>query len=216
MGLLMNNTITTAALSLPVHITPHHLKLTPALRAFTLKKLTTLRRKTAGVLRADVVLRRHHGTAEGKRFSASARLAVPGRDLHAGVAHADLYTAIVKLVAKLARRSRKRKTRLAKTHYSKPDLPRERFRRTSIRTNVLDGGLIKEPDSWSKSSQHTMPPERHASRSAGASAWPRRDDLWPTRSAPFHATERRGAIASGNSSRGLRGTRGTRANVRCG
>jgi ribosome hibernation promoting factor len=109
--LIMNRTTTTA---LPVHITPHHLSLSPALREFVHSKLAKVPRFAADALLADIVLRRHHGTAEGKRFSASARLALPGRDIHASAEHSDLYTAIVNLVAKLTRRSRERKTRFAK------------------------------------------------------------------------------------------------------
>jgi putative sigma-54 modulation protein len=109
----MNETNTTA---LPIHITPHHLTLSPALRDFAKKKLAKVPRFASDVLAADLVLRRHHGTADGKRFSASARLALAGHDIHAIATHADLYTAIVKLVARLSRRSRKRKTRLAKVH----------------------------------------------------------------------------------------------------
>lgn len=109
----MNETNITA---LPIHITPHHLRLSPTLRAFVHRKLAKVPRFASDVLATDIVLRRHHGTADGKLFSASARLALAGRDIHASASHADLYTAIVKLVAKLARRSRKRKTRLAKTH----------------------------------------------------------------------------------------------------
>src|SRR5687768_112740 len=109
----MNEANTT---ELPIHITPHHLTLSSALRDFAQKKLAKVPRFASNVLAADVVLRRHHGTADGKRFSASARLALRGRDIHATAAHADVYTAIVKLVARLARRSRKRKTRLGKTH----------------------------------------------------------------------------------------------------
>jgi putative sigma-54 modulation protein len=100
--------------TLPIHITPHHLRLSPALRDFVHRKLGKAPRFASGVLSADVVLRRHHGTADGRRFSAGARLALPGRDIHASAANADLYTAVVKLVATLARRSRKRKTRLAR------------------------------------------------------------------------------------------------------
>lgn len=108
----MNEINTTA---LPIHITPHHLTLSPALRDFAQEKLAKVPRFAGDVLAADLVLRRHHGTADGKRFSASARLALAGHDIHATAAHADLYTAIVKLVTRLARRSRKRKTRLGKT-----------------------------------------------------------------------------------------------------
>lgn len=112
----MNETNTTP---LPIHITPHHLRLSPALSDFVRRKLAKVPRFASDVLATDIVLRRHHGTADGKHFSASARLALAGRDIHATATHADLYTAIVKLVARLTRRSRKRKTRLAKTHVSR-------------------------------------------------------------------------------------------------
>jgi len=111
----MNETNTT---TLPIHISPHHLRLSPALSDFVHKKIAKVPRFASDVLATDIVLRRHHGTADGKRFSASARLALAGRDIHATAAHADLYTAIVKLVSRLTRLSRKRKTRLAKTHVS--------------------------------------------------------------------------------------------------
>ena len=100
--------------NLPIHITPHHLSLTSPLREFVLNKVATLPRFANDVIAAEIVLRRHRGTSTGKRFSASARLAMPGHDIHGTAAHADLYTAVVKLVSRLARRSRKRKTRLAK------------------------------------------------------------------------------------------------------
>jgi ribosomal subunit interface protein len=80
---------------------------------FARKKITALRRFAKDALAADVVVRRHAGAKE--RFSASARLAMPGRDIHARAVASDLYAAIGKLVCKLARLSRKRKTRLAKT-----------------------------------------------------------------------------------------------------
>jgi putative sigma-54 modulation protein len=106
------NTMTT----LPIHITPHHLNLSPPLREFVCMKFEKVHRIASDAVAADLVLRRHHGTSSGLRYSASARLAVPGRDVHGSATHADLYTAVVKLVATLARRSRKRKTRLARTY----------------------------------------------------------------------------------------------------
>lgn len=109
--------------TMPIHITPHHLRLSPALSAFVHQKIAKVPRFANDVLASDIVLRRHHGTADGKRFSASARVALAGNDIHATATHADLYTAIVKLVARLARRSRKRKTHLAKTRVSRRNLP---------------------------------------------------------------------------------------------
>ena len=99
--------------NLPIYITAHHLHLSDSLCRFARKKITALRRFANDALAADVVVRRHAGAKD--RFSASARLALPGRDIHAHAVASDLYAAIGKLVCKLARRSRKRKTRLAKT-----------------------------------------------------------------------------------------------------
>ena len=113
--------------TLPIHITPHHLRLSPALSEFVYDKFAKVPRFANDVLATDVVLRRHHASSEGRRFSASARLALAGHDIHASATHADLYTAIVKLVAKLARRSRKRKARLGRTWA----MPRRVLRYTS-------------------------------------------------------------------------------------
>jgi putative sigma-54 modulation protein len=99
----------------PIHITPHHLTLSPNLSQFVCDKVARLHRFASDALGADVVLRRHHGTVGGKRFSASARLALPGRDLHATATHADLYDAVTGLTRKLARQSRKRETRRVST-----------------------------------------------------------------------------------------------------
>ena len=84
-----------------------------ALRRFAREKISSVSRFANDALAADVVLRRQAGAKE--RFSASARLAVPGRDIHGRAVASNLYVAIGKLVGKLARLSRKRKTRLAKT-----------------------------------------------------------------------------------------------------
>lgn len=98
--------------SIPIHITPHHLQLSSELQDFVREKLADVPRIAPDAVSADVVLRRHHGTSSGKQYSASARVALPGRDIHGKAVHADLYSAIVKLSSRLARRSRKRKTRL--------------------------------------------------------------------------------------------------------
>jgi putative sigma-54 modulation protein len=107
---------TTNNTNVPIHITPHHLRLSPALVDFVHSKIAKIPRFASDVLATDIVLRRHHGTSNGKRFSASGRLSLAGRDIHATATHEDLYTAIVNLVTKLARRSRKRKARFAKSY----------------------------------------------------------------------------------------------------
>jgi ribosomal subunit interface protein len=99
--------------NLPIHITTHHLGMSNALRRFARQKISSVCRFANDALAADVILRRHAGAKE--RFSASARLALPGRDIYGRAIASNLYAAIGKLVGKLARLSRKRKTRLAKT-----------------------------------------------------------------------------------------------------
>ncbi|HMJ89111.1 MAG TPA: ribosome-associated translation inhibitor RaiA [Candidatus Acidoferrum sp.] len=97
----------------PIHITPHHLTLTPTVNAFIRAKISALSRIAGDVLAADVVVRGTTGAAH--RFSVSARLALPGQDIQGNATNADLYTAIRQLAARLARLSRKRKTRFEKT-----------------------------------------------------------------------------------------------------
>lgn len=115
--------------NLPIHITPHHLHLSPALRDFVSDKFAIVKRVAGDILRADVVLRRRSGTVTG--FSASARLALPGRDIHGQATSANPYGAIEKLVTKLMRLARKRKTRLAKT-FSHPATTRVSTERTRL------------------------------------------------------------------------------------
>ena len=99
--------------NLPIHITTHHLSASNALDQFAREKISSVSRFANDALAADVVLRRHGGVKE--RFSASARLALPAHDIHGRAVASNLYAAIGKLVARLARLARKRKTRLAKT-----------------------------------------------------------------------------------------------------
>jgi len=98
--------------NLPVYITSHHLQLSDALRQFVRSKIGSVERLAKDALCVEVALRRHGGAET--RFSASARLALPGRDIHGRALHTDLYVAIGQLVLKLRRLLRKRKTRLAR------------------------------------------------------------------------------------------------------
>jgi ribosomal subunit interface protein len=95
-----------------VHITPHDVNVSPAVRELIQEKISRLSRIAGDVLCAEVVVRARSGAAH--MFSVQARLALPGRDVHGNATHANLYGAIGKLVARLARLSRKRKTRLTR------------------------------------------------------------------------------------------------------
>ena len=94
----------------PIHVTPHDLHLSAALLDFIRIKVCGLSRFAGDIVGADVVLRGKSGAAGS--FSVSGRLALPGRDVQANATHGNLYGAINQLVTRLARLSRKRKTRL--------------------------------------------------------------------------------------------------------
>jgi nucleotide-binding universal stress UspA family protein/ribosome-associated translation inhibitor RaiA len=96
--------------ALPVNLPAHHLRQSFSSRKFADRNLAKAPRLSDEALRMDLVIRRHGGAAEDGRFSASARLPLPGRDIHATAVHADLYTAMVKLVDRLVRRARMSKT----------------------------------------------------------------------------------------------------------
>jgi ribosome-associated inhibitor A len=98
--------------AIPIHITSHGIELSFALRRFIETKMSRLSRFADDILSAEVVLREKAG-ASGL-FSVSARLALPGRDVQGNAVHMNFYAAINQLVARLARLSRKRKTRFEK------------------------------------------------------------------------------------------------------
>jgi ribosomal subunit interface protein len=98
--------------NLPIHITPHNLRLSPGLRSFIQKKVSALSRFGGDMLGAEMALRGKSGAAH--LFSVSARVSLPGRDLQGNATHRNLYGAINQLVARLARLARKRKTRLVR------------------------------------------------------------------------------------------------------
>src|SRR5436190_22516176 len=97
--------------ALPVNLTAHPLRRSLTSREFADHNLANSPRFPDEALRMDLVVRRHGGTYGDVRFSASARLPLPDRDVHATAVHADLHTAIVKLVERLVRRSRRREIR---------------------------------------------------------------------------------------------------------
>ena len=104
--------------NLPIHINTHHLQLSDALREFVRKKIAPVNRFASDALAAEIVLRRHGGAK--RRFSASARIALPGRDVYCRTVHVDLYVAICRLIKRLARLLRKRKTRLGRILERRP------------------------------------------------------------------------------------------------
>jgi putative sigma-54 modulation protein len=101
-----------------IHLSPRHLVLTGAIHSFVAEKLSHLETITDEILAAHVVLL--HDESKTKKYAVKVHLGLPGPDIHAEDAEADLYAAIDKVTDKLARQLRKRKTRIksAKKHRS--------------------------------------------------------------------------------------------------
>lgn len=138
---------------LPIHISTHHLQLSDALRNFVRKKIAPVNRFASDALAAEIVLRRHGGAK--RRFSASARVALPGRDVYGRTVHVDLYVAICRLMRRLARLLRKRKTRLGRNTRT-PNLYLHRqsaLTATNRERPCVDGTDTRTPAS--KKSRHT-------------------------------------------------------------
>lgn len=93
-----------------IHITPQHLTLTAAIHSYVADKLAHLEDFSHRILAAHVVLL--HDESKTRKHVVKVHLAMPGPDIHAEDAEDDLYAAIDKVAAKLARQLRKRKTKL--------------------------------------------------------------------------------------------------------
>jgi putative sigma-54 modulation protein len=95
-----------------VHLTPRHLKLTPAIESHAVAELSSLSLLDDRIVSAHAALSCNDTANPATRFTVSAHLAVAGPDLHAEESASDLYAALDAVKNKLARQLRKRKTRL--------------------------------------------------------------------------------------------------------
>jgi putative sigma-54 modulation protein len=95
-----------------LHVTPRHLRLTPAIEQHIVAKLGGLAEINGRVLAAHVIVGQDRAANPERRFIVSARLSVAGPDLHAEEHGADLYAGVDAVAAKLGRQLRKRKTKL--------------------------------------------------------------------------------------------------------
>jgi len=84
--------------------------LTSAIYSFVADKMGHLENQTEQIIAAHVVLL--HDETKKKQHTVKVHLAVPGPDVHAEDSEDDLYVAIDKVVDKLSRQLRKRKTRM--------------------------------------------------------------------------------------------------------
>lgn len=102
-----------------IHLNLHQFKLTDSIRAFAISKISRLSSFDPEVQSADVTLAHDYGAGPEEKFSATVRLALPGKDVHATDTRHDLYAAINAVRDKLARQLRKRKTRLTQMRRQK-------------------------------------------------------------------------------------------------
>ena len=93
-----------------IHLSPRHLTLTAAIHGYVADKISHLESLAANIVAAHVVL--VHDETKTRKHSVKVHLAMPGPDIHAEDSEDDLYAAIDKVIDKLARQLRKRKTKL--------------------------------------------------------------------------------------------------------
>ncbi|MFV0337382.1 MAG: ribosome hibernation-promoting factor, HPF/YfiA family [Chthoniobacterales bacterium] len=110
-----------------IHLSPRHIVLTGAIHSFVAEKISHLENISPDILAAHVVLL--HDETKTKKNVVKVHLAVPGRDIHAQDAEEDLYAAIDKVVDKLARQLRKRKTRIVSKKKHRTQLAAEAKKR---------------------------------------------------------------------------------------
>jgi len=93
-----------------IHLSPRNIALTGSIHAFVADKITHLEEYGEQIVAAHIVLL--HDQNKKKPFSVKVHLGMPGPDIFAEDAEADLYAAIDKVVDKLSRQLSKRKTRI--------------------------------------------------------------------------------------------------------
>jgi len=95
-----------------IHLSPRHLTLTASIHSYVADKITHLEEISSEIVAAHVVLIHDKKTDPAEQHCIKVHLAIPGKDIHAQDVDADLYAAIDKVTANLARQLRKRKTKI--------------------------------------------------------------------------------------------------------
>jgi putative sigma-54 modulation protein len=90
-----------------LHLTGHHLGVTPAIRSYVLEKLGRVKRHFDQVIDLHVII-----SVEKLRHKVEASMHVAGRDMHVESIDADMYAAIDALADKLDRQVVKHKEKL--------------------------------------------------------------------------------------------------------
>ena len=90
-----------------VHLSGHHVEVTPALRDYVQKKLSRVTRRFDRLIDVHCIL-----TVEKLRHKAESKVVVRGSTIYADAVDDDMYAAIDALADKLDRRVRKHKERM--------------------------------------------------------------------------------------------------------
>ncbi|GBG02120.1 ribosomal subunit interface protein [Azospira sp. I13] len=95
-----------------LHITGHHLEVTPAIRDYVTSKLERVTRHFDSVIDVNVIL-----TVEKLKQKAEVTVRVPGKDIHVDAEDNDLYAAVDSLIDKLDRQVQKYKQKAQDHHH---------------------------------------------------------------------------------------------------
>ena len=95
-----------------IHLSPRNVRLTAAIHSHAAKKIEHLEELCSEIVAAHIVLLHDDTAKPAFSYRVKVHLAVAGPDIHAEEHDADLYVAFDKVIDKLARQLRKRKTRL--------------------------------------------------------------------------------------------------------
>ena len=96
-----------------LHMTGHHLEITPSMRDYVADKMTRINRHFDHVIDVNMIL-----TVEKLRQKIEANVHLAGKDIFVESADADMYAAIDLLVDKLDRQIVKHKEKIKSKHVS--------------------------------------------------------------------------------------------------
>lgn len=106
----------TANVNLPIVVTGRHVDVTEAMRDYAHKKVEGLHLDYPKIIEAKVVLDVPHGHGGPRHFAEIVLFCANHITIEASTESADIYASIDETISKIARRMRKFKTRLLKSH----------------------------------------------------------------------------------------------------
>ena len=94
-----------------LHLTGHHVEITPAIREYVTSKIARINRHFEDVIEVNVIM-----TVEKLDQKIEANVHLSGKDIHVQSNDGDMYAAIVSLIDKLDRQVLKHKERFSPKH----------------------------------------------------------------------------------------------------